>query len=90
MQRLKLIAGQYRSRGEWLHFAPLQYIGAAALFLAAKVEEQPQKLEYVARMFHSCTNRDLPDIDPTSEVCYLEESSIYNLLVTGNYFVQWS
>ena len=45
-----------------------QNVASAALFLAAKVEEQPQKLEYVARVYYACINRDHPNIDPSSEV----------------------
>lgn len=32
------------------------------------MEEQPQKLEYVARVFYACINRDHPNIDSSSEV----------------------
>lgn len=51
-----------------MYLACPQNVASAALFLAAKVEEQPQKLEYVARVYHSCINRDHPSIDPSSEV----------------------
>lgn len=54
-----------------------QNIASAALFLAAKVEEQPQKLEYVARVFYSCINRDHPNIDPSSEVSYLAMFNVF-------------
>ncbi|XP_063704942.1 cyclin-T-like isoform X2 [Culicoides brevitarsis] len=40
-------------------------IAAAALFLAAKVEEQPRKLEHVIRVTHLCLNQEPPD--PTKE-----------------------
>lgn len=40
----------------------LQNIATAALFLAAKVEEQPRKLEYVAKISYMTLNKDvLPD-----------------------------
>lgn len=37
------------------HF-PWHSIAAAALFLAAKVEEQPRKVEYVVKMAYMCKN----------------------------------
>ena len=43
-------------------------MATAAIFLAAKVEEQPRKLEYVAKVSHSCQNRDAPMLDTQSEV----------------------
>lgn len=46
-----------------------QNVATAALFLAAKVEEQPRKLEYVARVSYSCQNRDAPPLDAQSDVC---------------------
>lgn len=47
---------------------PTQNVATAAIFLAAKVEEQPRKLEYVAKVSHSCQNRDAPMLDTQSEV----------------------
>ena len=44
-------------------------IAAAALFLAAKVEEQPRKLEHVIKVAHLCLHRDNPSLDTKSEVC---------------------
>jgi cyclin T len=39
-------------------------IALASLFLAAKVEEQPRKLEHVIKMAHICLNgRDAPHLD---------------------------
>jgi hypothetical protein len=39
-------------------------IALAALFLAAKVEEQPRKLEHVIKMAHICLyGRDAPPLD---------------------------
>merc|ERR1712012_715353 len=46
-------------------------IAAAALFLAAKVEEQPRKLEHVIKVSHVCLNRNDPHLDSKSEK-YLE------------------
>ena len=43
-------------------------MAAAALFLAAKVEEQPRKLEHVIKVAHMCLNRDQPPLDTKSEV----------------------
>ncbi|KAJ8679862.1 hypothetical protein QAD02_015649 [Eretmocerus hayati] len=42
-------------------------IATAALFLAAKVEEQPRKLEHVIKVAHMCLHRDAPALDPKSE-----------------------
>uniref|UniRef100_A0A182M6D8 Cyclin-like domain-containing protein n=1 Tax=Anopheles culicifacies TaxID=139723 RepID=A0A182M6D8_9DIPT len=36
-------------------------IAAAALFLAAKVEEQPRKLEHIIKVVHMCLGLDAPD-----------------------------
>jgi len=43
-------------------------MAAASLFLAAKVEEQPRKLEHVIKIAHMCLNRDQPSLDTKSEV----------------------
>jgi len=45
-----------------------QAIAACALFLAAKVEEQPRKLEHVIRVAHMCLHRETPSLDTHSEV----------------------
>ncbi|XP_072173487.1 uncharacterized protein [Diadema setosum] len=45
---------------------PRNSIAAAALFLAAKVEEQPHKLEHVIRVCHACLHRGEPPLDPRS------------------------
>ncbi|XP_020706828.2 cyclin-T isoform X2 [Athalia rosae] len=42
-------------------------IAAAALFLAAKVEEQPRKLEHVIKVAHLCLHREQPALDTKSE-----------------------
>ena len=43
-------------------------IASCALFLAAKVEEQPRKLEHVIRIAHMIINRDQRNLDTSSEV----------------------
>merc|ERR1740128_570413 len=48
-------------------------IAAASLFLAAKVEEQPRKLEHVIKVSHVCLYRDHPTLDSKSEQ-YLEQA----------------
>lgn len=40
----------------------------AALFLAAKVEEQPHKLEHVIKVAHACLHPQEPPPDTRSEV----------------------
>ncbi|GBM85748.1 Cyclin-T1 [Araneus ventricosus] len=39
----------------------------AALFLAAKVEEQPRKLEHVIKLTHACLHKENPQLDTRSE-----------------------
>lgn len=46
----------------------LDAMAAASLFLAAKVEEQPRKLEHVIRVKQLVQHRDQPPLDPKSEV----------------------
>jgi len=48
-------------------------IAAASLFLAAKVEEQPRKLEHVIKVSHICIYRDHSTLDSKSEQ-YLEQA----------------
>uniref|UniRef100_A0A8C3A5N9 Cyclin T1 n=1 Tax=Cyclopterus lumpus TaxID=8103 RepID=A0A8C3A5N9_CYCLU len=43
-------------------------ISPAALFLAAKVEEQPRKLEHVIKVAHACLNPQDPSPDVRSDV----------------------
>ena len=44
-------------------------MASACLFLAAKVEEQPRKLEHVLKILHICVNRDAQaQFDTKSEV----------------------
>ena len=43
-------------------------IASCALFLAAKVEEQPRKLEHVIRVAHMIIYRDQRHLDTSSEV----------------------
>eukprot|EP00079_Xenopus_tropicalis_P032821 XP_017946592.1 PREDICTED: cyclin-T1 isoform X3 [Xenopus tropicalis] len=48
-------------------------VGPAALFLAAKVEEQPRKLEHVIRVAHACLSPLEPAPDTRSEA-YLQQA----------------
>ncbi|KAM9319396.1 cyclin-T1 [Gastrophryne carolinensis] len=48
-------------------------IAPAALFLAAKVEEQPRKLDYVIKVAHACLNPKEPMPETTSEA-YLQQA----------------
>ncbi|XP_076063635.1 uncharacterized protein LOC143038398 isoform X3 [Oratosquilla oratoria] len=57
----------------------------AALFLAAKVEEQPRKLEHVIKVAHHCLCRDQPPLDVSSEA-YLEKAQ--ELVVNENILLQ--
>ncbi|XP_072293794.1 uncharacterized protein [Eucyclogobius newberryi] len=43
------------------------------LFLAAKVEEQPRKLEHVIKVCHACLNPSEPPLDPKSNA-YLQQA----------------
>lgn len=42
-------------------------IAAAALFLAAKVEEQPRKLEHVIKVAHMCLQRTSESVAPDTK-----------------------
>lgn len=53
-------------------------IAVAAIFLAAKVEEQPRKLEHVIRVAHMCLHREAPNLDPKSEVNTYLYNDIHN------------
>uniref|UniRef100_A0A3Q2CTH9 Cyclin-T1 n=1 Tax=Cyprinodon variegatus TaxID=28743 RepID=A0A3Q2CTH9_CYPVA len=48
-------------------------IAPAALFLAAKVEEQPRKLEHVIKVAHACLNPQEPSPDIRSDA-YLQQA----------------
>ncbi|XP_051914328.1 cyclin-T-like isoform X2 [Hippocampus zosterae] len=48
-------------------------ISPAALFLAAKVEEQPRKLEHVIKVAHACLNPQEPSPDVRSDA-YLQQA----------------
>lgn len=47
---------------------PSQIISQTTLFLAAKVEEQPRKLEHVIKIAHTCISPQDPAVDPKSNV----------------------
>lgn len=54
----------------------MQVIAPAALFLAAKVEEQPRKLEHVIKVAHACLNPQEPPLDSRSDVSIDVERTI--------------
>ncbi|XP_046682131.1 cyclin-T1 isoform X1 [Homalodisca vitripennis] len=60
-------------------------MAAAALFLAAKVEEQPRKLEHVIRVAQICLHRELPPLDTKSEH-YMEQAQ--DLVINENVLLQ--
>ncbi|XP_013790298.1 cyclin-T2-like [Limulus polyphemus] len=60
-------------------------IAACALFLAAKVEEQPRKLEHVIKVAHMCLHRDAPPLDTKSET-YMEQA--HELVCNENILLQ--
>uniref|UniRef100_A0A131YXK9 Cyclin T n=1 Tax=Rhipicephalus appendiculatus TaxID=34631 RepID=A0A131YXK9_RHIAP len=60
-------------------------IAACALFLAAKVEEQPRKLEHVIKVAHMCLHRDAPPLNPASEA-YQEQA--LELVLNENMMLQ--
>lgn len=49
-------------------FHAVKSVAPAALFLAAKVEEQPRKLDYVIKVAHACLHPQEPPPDTRSEV----------------------
>uniref|UniRef100_A0A8B9RLP8 Cyclin-T2-like n=1 Tax=Astyanax mexicanus TaxID=7994 RepID=A0A8B9RLP8_ASTMX len=56
-------------------------ISPTTLFLAAKVEEQPRKLEHVIKVSHACLNPQEPPLDTSSNV-YLQQAQELVLLET--------
>ncbi|XP_042567665.1 cyclin-T2b [Cyprinus carpio] len=56
-------------------------ISPTILFLAAKVEEQPRKLEHVIKVAHACLNPQDPPLDTKSNV-YLQQAQELVLLET--------
>ncbi|XP_055074448.1 cyclin-T2b isoform X1 [Misgurnus anguillicaudatus] len=56
-------------------------ISPTTLFLAAKVEEQPRKLEHVIKVTHACLNPNDPPLDTKSNV-YLQQAQELVLLET--------
>ena len=59
-------------------------MSTAALFLAAKVEEQPRKLEHMAKVFHSLHNREGSDLDVSSPVSV----QIWTIMVQQDFIVE--
>lgn len=47
-----------------------QHIGAGCLYLAAKIEEQPRKLEHVTKVAYMLQHRDGP-LDTKGEVSFI-------------------
>ncbi|KAK0084523.1 hypothetical protein PV326_006244 [Microctonus aethiopoides] len=60
-------------------------IASAALFLAAKVEEQPRKLESVIKISHLCLHREASSVDIKSEQ-YLDQAQ--DLVFNENVLLQ--
>ncbi|XP_027024375.1 cyclin-T2b [Tachysurus fulvidraco] len=56
-------------------------ISPTTLFLAAKVEEQPRKLEHVIKVAHACLNPQEPPLDTNSNT-YLQQAQELVLLET--------
>ncbi|KAI5628563.1 cyclin-T2 isoform 1, partial [Silurus asotus] len=56
-------------------------ISPTALFLAAKVEEQPRKLEHVIKVAHACLNPQEPPLDAKSNA-YLQQAQELVILET--------
>ncbi|XP_057182160.1 cyclin-T2b isoform X2 [Triplophysa rosa] len=56
-------------------------ISPTTLFLAAKVEEQPRKLEHVIKVVHACLNPNDPPLDTKSNA-YLQQAQELVLLET--------
>jgi cyclin T len=61
----------------------LQLLATAALFLAAKNEEQPRKLQYVAQASYACAYKDQPMLDIQSQAYtkLVEDITYYELLL---------
>lgn len=51
-----------------VYYVFAQIISPTTLFLAAKVEEQPRKLEHVIKVAHACLNPQEPPLDTKSNV----------------------
>lgn len=60
--------GCWRFQNSICFVEPLQDISQCALFLAAKVEEQPRKLEHVIKCARSVLSKSSTTLDPTSDV----------------------
>lgn len=62
-----------------------QIISPTTLFLAAKVEEQPRKLEHVIKVAHACLNPQEPPLDTKSNVS--SERSVSYMVGTFFFFL---
>uniref|UniRef100_A0A8C6Y186 Uncharacterized protein n=1 Tax=Naja naja TaxID=35670 RepID=A0A8C6Y186_NAJNA len=54
-----------------------EIISPTALFLAAKVEEQPRKLEHVIKVAHACLHPLEPQMDTKSDVCLYRDLILF-------------
>ena len=63
-----IFSGLRQTTNSILRVFLLQSIGTACLFLAAKVEEQPRKLEHLIRCAHQCQHPGTPQLNQKSEV----------------------
>lgn len=62
-------------------------MAVAALFLAAKVEEQPRKLEHVIKIAYTCLHREAAQPDTRSEVSFHKnDANLYNS-TTNTFFL---
>ena len=65
-------------------YIPAQQIASCCLFLAAKVEEQPRKLEHILRISHKIANKSNPD---KSELVTHSEVCIHFILLNLNIYI---
>lgn len=56
----------------------LKTLAPVSLFLAAKVEEQPRKLEHIIKVSQICIYRE--NVDPKSEVHILTSLNLFNII----------
>ena len=54
----------------------LQLVATASLFLAAKSEEQPRKLQYVAQASYACLNKEMTLLDIQSQVYTVQSARV--------------
>lgn len=56
-------------------------MAAACLFLAAKVEEQPRKLEHVVKVSNICQNKETPDTKSEVSISYAIHVHVGSLFI---------